>query len=80
MEWSWKTIADQNKVAIDFPEVSKMDAVTFQDWLDHGQDAVIPYCDIHHRHKLRGIHSVPAPDFNLELYKENDFKLVNTKP
>lgn len=77
VEWAWHTVADQEKVAKEWPQVKGMSRQEFLDWLDHGEEAIVPLCALHHRHREVGIHETAAPSFNLVKYLEDDFTLVD---
>lgn len=35
-------------------------------WIDHHEDNLLVLCDVHHRHRAVGIHSVAAPVWNAQ--------------
>ena len=76
VEWSWHTVADKNKIGVDYPQVLNMTDSQFLDWLDHSPDIALILCDVHHRHRDLGIHEISDPSFNLVKYLRDDFTLV----
>ena len=80
VEWAWHTVADQNKVGSDYPQVIHMTRQEFLNWLDHSEDIAMGLCDIHHRHRDMGIHEVDEASFNLVKYLQDDFNLVDNNP
>ncbi len=44
-----------------------------EDWIDHHEDNIWVLCDVHHRHKWLGIHSITGPIWGPQDLIREDF-------
>jgi hypothetical protein len=44
-----------------------------KDWIDHHEDNIWVLCDVHHRHKWLGIHSITGPIWGPQDLIRDDF-------
>jgi hypothetical protein len=75
VEWSMANAMDPAKVIRDFPPMGSADDAHLRSWLD-SEGNMLVLCDVCHRSRLRGIHSITYPIWVVYRWLRADFDLI----
>ncbi len=71
LEWALANAVDPAKLFADFPAMGAADEPHLRAWLD-SEGNMLVLCDVHHRHGLRGIHSITYPAWHAQRWARYD--------